>query len=23
MSAPDGWATYGDEQQQRVGFFTD
>ena len=23
MSAPDGLATYGDEQQERVGFFTD
>jgi formate dehydrogenase iron-sulfur subunit len=23
VSAPDGWGTYGDEQQERVGFFTD
>jgi formate dehydrogenase iron-sulfur subunit len=23
MSAPDGWATFGDERQERVGFFTD
>ena len=23
MSAPDGLATYGEEQQERVGFFTD
>jgi len=23
MSVPDGLATYGDEQQERVGFFTD
>ncbi|MCW2974973.1 MAG: 4Fe-4S ferredoxin, iron-sulfur binding protein, partial [Actinomycetia bacterium] len=23
MSAPDGWDSFGDEQQERVGFFTD
>ena len=23
MSAPDGWLAYGDEKQERVGFFTD
>ena len=23
MSVPDGWLAYGDEQQERVGFFTD